>query len=145
MGIFSNDPSLGMSPERLNTLVEMFLVDDLSRLNENQLAEFCAPGGAGEALCEAKVLGKRTMVRLSKTDDLERRITMVSMQLAKDAGDSLFDKLALNRVKEKELLQKIRTKYGMKAEKEARVAQKEYITTMRKVPSSFMKFGGNER
>lgn len=144
MGIFSQESS-NMSQEELNTLVEMFLVDDLNRLSSEQLAEFCAPGGQGEALCEAKVLGKKTMVRLSKTDDLGRRTTMVAMQMAKENSDPLFDKLALNRVKEKELLQKIITKYGTKAEKKAMLAQKEYIATMKKLPSSFMKFGGAVR
>lgn len=146
MGIFTNfSEGSELSDRQLSNLVESFLIDDLSRLNEAQIAEFCAPGGVGEALVEAKVLGKRTMVRLSRTDDLERRITMTSMQLARDMKDPLFDKLALNRVKEKQLLAAIRKKYGMKAEKEAKVAQKEYIKTMKKVPASFMKFGGADR
>lgn len=145
MGIFNESSSYGMSEEKLQNYVEMFLADDLSRLNSVQLAEFCAPGGTGEALCEAKILGKKTFVRLSKSDDLDRRITMVAMNMAKDNNDPLFDKLALNRVKEKELLGKIKGKYGMKAEREAKVAQKEYIKTMRKVPGSFMKAGGADR
>lgn len=146
MGIIASfNESSQMSETSMKALIESFLLDDLSRLNEVQIAEFCAPGGAGEALVEAKVLGKNTMVRLSKTDDLERRITMTAMQMARDNNDPLFEKLALNRVKEKELLQKIRGKYGMKAEKEAKIAQKEYIKTMKKVPSSFMKFGGADR
>lgn len=147
MGMFSEAASeYGLLNEaKLQSYVEMFLQDDISRMNSVQIAEFCAPGGAGEALVEAKVLGKKTLVRLSKTDDLDRRSMMIAMRMAKDAGDPTFDKLALNRVKERELLDKIRTKYGIKAEKEAKLAQKEYIKTMRKVPSSFMKFGGADR
>lgn len=144
MGIFSESAGI-MSDERIQELVEMFLVDDLSRLNDTQLAEFCAPNGVGEALCEAKILGKKTLVRLSRQDDLDRRITMIAMNMAKENNDGNFDKLAANRVKEKELLAKIVGRWGMKAEKEAKIAQKEYIKTMRKVPGSFMKAGGSDR
>lgn len=148
MGIFSEaafSQGTGLDDAKLQSYVEMFLEDDISRLSSSQLQEFCAPGGVGEALVEAKVLGKKTFVRLSRTDDLDRRATMIAMQMAKDANDPIFDKLALNRVKEKEYLGLIRKKYGMKAEKQAKTAQKEYIKTMRKVPASFMKFGGAER
>lgn len=145
MGIFSNNYENIASVSNMDALVEMFLVDDISRLNQAQLEEFCAPGGAGEALVEAKVLGKRTLVRLSKTDDLERRRTMTAMHMAKENKDPLFDQLAKNRVKEKELLSKILAKYGNRAERDAKVAQKEYIKTMKKVPASFMKFGGADR
>ena len=145
MGIFSESSNNGRVAVNMNALVELFLADDLRKLSGAQLAEFCAPGGTGEALTEAKVLGKKTLVRLSKSDDLERRSTMAAMQLAKENKDPLFDKLVANRVKEKELLGKIRAKYGAKATKAAIVAQKEYIKTMKKVPGSFMKSGGKDR
>ena len=146
MGIISRNISeSSLSEKERASLVEAFLVDDLQRMTSDQLAEFCAPGGQGEALVEAKKLGKKTFVRLSKQDDLARRTTMVAMKMAKEHKDPLFDKLALNRVKEKDLLEKINTKYGSKAEKEARGAQKDYIKTMKKVPGFFMKAGGAER
>lgn len=149
MGIFGDSYALTENelggPINMDELIESFLVDDLSRLNEAQIAEFCAPGGAGEALVEAGKMSKKTVVRLSKADDLKRRSMMAAMQRAKEKGDPLFDKLALNRVKEKDLLDAIYNKYKMIAEKDAKAAQKEYITTMKKVPGSFMKAGGSDR
>ncbi|WP_301204444.1 hypothetical protein [Bacteroides acidifaciens] len=146
MAIIQNTiPQTDAPLKDINTLVEAFLVDDMSRLNEQQLAEFCTPGGVGEALVEAGKLGKKTLVRLSKTDDLKRRSMMSAMQHAKEKGDPLFDRLALNRVKEKELLDAIYNKYRMIAEKDAKAAQKEYIKTMRTVPGSFVKAGGTDR
>lgn len=147
MSILQNNsmPQIDTPLKDINTLVEAFLVDDMSRLNEQQLAEFCAPGGVGDALVEAGKLGKKTMVRLSKTDDLKRRSMMSALQHAKEKGDPLFNQLALNRVKEKDLLDAIYNKYRVIAEKDAKMAQKEYIKTIRTVPGSFVKAGGADR
>lgn len=134
------------SEEFMGTLVEQFLIDDIvHNWSRQQVSEFCEPGGVGEALVEAKVLGKRTLVRLSKADDLDRRTTLAAMAMAKEKKDPLFDKLALNRVKEKELLSKIKAKYGTRSLKAAKEGQKAYIKTMKKVPMSFMKAGGADR
>lgn len=77
---------------------------------------------------EAKgLIGKRTIVKLKASDDLERRETMAAFQLAKEANDPLWDKLSLNRVKERELIGKIQTKYRPRAARVAKVGQKEYI------------------
>lgn len=82
---------------------------------------------------EAKgLIGKRTIVRLKAADDLERRETMAAFDLARQMGDPLWDKLALNRVKERDLISKIRTKYKAKAQRAAKVGQKQYIKKIRK-------------
>lgn len=129
-----------------DALVEAFLVDEVNHTwTDAQVAEFCAPGGVGEALVEAKVLNKKTLVRLSKKDDLDRRRTMAAMELAKQNNDPLFQKLLTIYAKKDELKSKIIAKYGNKAERVAIAGQKEYIKRMKKVPSSFMKFGGAER
>ena len=52
---------------------------------------------------------------------------MAAMQLAKDHNDPLWDKLAVNRVRERDLLSKITTKYGAKAQRVAKMGQKEYL------------------
>lgn len=77
---------------------------------------------------EAKgLIGRRTIVKLKIDDDLSRRETMAAFQLAKEAGDSLWDKLALNRVKERDLIGKITTKYRSKAQRVSKLGQREYI------------------
>lgn len=138
---YTNDAEL----VNVNELMEMFLVDELSRMPKEQLQEFCAPGGPADALVEANILRRKTIVRLSKADDEERRATLAAFKLAKDAKDPLWDKLVKNRVKEKELIQAIKNKYGNKAERAAKLGQKEFLKHKFKLPSSFMKAGGEDR
>lgn len=149
MGLFSNDITVNESfvnDVDMDALCEAFLVDEVNhKWSDEQIQEFCAPGGVGEALVEAKVLNKKTLVRLSKKDDLDRRRTMAAMELAKQANDPLFQKLVTIYAKKDELKSKIIAKYGNKAERVAIAGQKEYIKKMKKVPASFMKFGGADR
>lgn len=77
---------------------------------------------------EAKgLIGRRTIVKLKIDDDLSRRETMAAFQLAKEAGDPLWNKLALNRVKERDLIGKITTKYRSKAARVSKKGQRAYI------------------
>ena len=46
------------------------------------------------------------MVRLSRQDDMARRVKIAAYQLAKDKKDPLWTKLVLNRVKERQLIAK---------------------------------------
>lgn len=110
----------------MNNLVEMFLFDDISRGTEDQIREFCVSDTA-KALLEKGVFKKPTLVRLGQADDLKRRNKLTAFVLAKQAKDPLWTKLVENRKKEKELIGKIMQKYGNKATKVAKVAQKEYI------------------
>lgn len=139
--------------ERLNgdlnssrRLQEAFLVDDLSRLPSDVLKEFCESEEA-QALVEANVLRKPTLVRLSKKDDLSRRIKIAAIEICKEENPTLWKKLADNRVKEKKLLNQIMTLYKSKAVKRAKEEQKEYIKTAKKskFPLSFKKAGGDDR
>lgn len=145
MGIYSegNNADYGLD---MNALVEAYLVDDLTHnYSQETIKEFCAPGGIGEALEEAKVLGKRTLVRLSKKDDLDRRQTIAALQMAKEANDPLYNKLIKVQAQRKQYLAQIKAKYSAKSQRAAVQGQKEYIKAMRKVPKSFMKFGGSDR
>ena len=145
MGIYSdsNNTDYGLN---MRNYVECLLVDDLTHhYGIDTIREFCAPNGVGDALVEAKVLGKRTFVRLSKMDDLDRRSTMAALQLAREANDPLWKKLTIVQAKRKELIAKIKQKYSSKSHRVAMVGQKEYIKTMRKVPRSFMQAGGADR
>ena len=87
MGVYSEnfheDEDFGID---MGALVEAFVIDDLTHnYGEETIKEFCAPGGVGEALLEAKVLSnKRTMVRLSKETDLERRKVIAAIQGQKE-------------------------------------------------------------
>ena len=107
-------------------LREAYIYDELSRLPDDKRKEFWESEQC-QSMLEAGLIGRKTLVRLSKSDDMERRITMAAMQLAKDHNDPLWDKLAVNRVRERDLLSKITTKYGAKAQRVAKMGQKEYL------------------
>lgn len=135
MGFYSEnayDEDYGLD---MDSLVESFLIDDLTHnYGENTIKEFCAPGGVGEALLEAKVLSnKRTMVRLSKQNDLDRRKVIAAIQMAKSKNDPLYNKLVKYKALTKQTRAKILNKYGNKASKAAIAGQKAYIKAMRNV------------
>lgn len=93
-------------------------VDERQEMLES--AEFLALEAKG-------LIGKRTIVKLKKEDDLERRETMAAFQLAKEADDPIWDKLAAVRVKERDYILKLQNKYRPRAQRVARSGQKEYI------------------
>lgn len=136
MGIYSEnyhgDEDFGLD---MGALVEAFLIDDLTHnYGEEAIKEFCAPGGIGDALLEAKVLSnKRTMVRLSKETDLERRKIIAAIQMARGRKDPLYNKLIKYKLLLKQTRQKIVSKYGNKAARAALQGQKEYIRSMKGV------------
>lgn len=115
-----------------NAVLEIFFVDDILRLNEQQIKEFCESEQA-KVLVEKAVLKKPTMMRLSKADDEKRRVKLMAYQLAKQANDPEWTKLKQYTQKRKDSINKIMTKYGAKAEKMAKIAQKNYIATAKKI------------
>lgn len=114
----------------MHSVVEKLAYDDISRGTAEQIQEFCKSPEA-EALLEKGVFKKPTLMRLGQADDLKRRQKLTAYELAKQAKDPLWTKLVENRKKEKELIKKIMQKYGNKADKVAKIGQKEYIKQAR--------------
>lgn len=133
MSIYGSD-IIGSVCEGVNMtgLVEKFLYDDISRGTEQQIKEFCNSPEAA-ALLEKGVFKKPTLMRLGKSDDLKRREKLTAFELAKQDKSPLWDQLVKNRKKEKELIGKIMKKYGPKASKVAKIAQKDYIKAAKSV------------
>lgn len=138
MGVYGNnnrtdlheESNFSVESQTLNELCESFLYDFVSRLSDEDRQEFIQ-SEACTALVEAGKFKRNTIVRLNKTDDLSRRTTMAAMQLAKENNDPLYEKLALNRVKERELLDQINAKYEQKATRLAKMGQNEFIKKLR--------------
>jgi hypothetical protein len=133
MGIYSNtaeDYEVDM-----NALIEAFLIDDLTHnYGEDTIQEFCAPGGVGEALVEAKVLStQKTVNRISKKDDYTRRVVITCINMARQHKDPLYAKLVKYQLLRKQARKKIVEKYGSRAKKVALKAQREYIKSMKGV------------
>ena len=122
--------------------LEMCIADEVSHLSDERIQEFCESDEA-QALVEAGVMRKKTLVRLSKKDDMSRRRTMAAFTIARDKKDPLWAKLVKNRVQERKLIGDIVRKYGNQAERVAKVGQKEYLK--HKMPLSFMRAGGADR
>ena len=127
-----------------NSIISQMIEMEISQLPQEKIEEFCAPGGVGETLVQEGKLYKKTLVRLSKKDDLSKRKKIIALNLARENKDPLWDKLALNRVKERELISKIMAKYGNKSQKLAVKSQKDFLKGAH-LPASFMKAGGEDR
>lgn len=152
MGMFESGqimPSIEESFADPSCVEEMFIVDEVAHLPQSTIQEFCKPGGVGEQLVQEGKLRRKTLVRLSKKDDLERRSSMMNIQLAKEANDPLWRKLVKNRQQKRELIAKIDKKYGMKGARLAKKGQQEFLHGGAKktgtLPKSFMRAGGEER
>lgn len=116
-------------------ILEMFFVDDIMHGTSDQIHEFCESEEA-KILTEKAVLKKPTMIRLSKADDEKRRTKLIAFQLAKNANDPEWAKVKKYTALRKQSIAKIMQKYGNKAQKIAKVAQKKYIATASKASAS---------
>lgn len=142
----SNNSIINEEFKDTTQLEECFIADEVSRLPEDKIKEFCEAGGVGEQLVQEGKLRKKTLVRLSKQDDLTRRTKMGALLLAKERKDPLYDKLVKNRMMKRDLVNKIMKKYGSKGQRIARQAQSEYLHSNKSaLPKNFMKFGGSDR
>ena len=130
MGIFSPDSNFMPIDEQLNSTEEelvtqtmaAFLYDDLSEMCHEQRQMFLN-SDEFKAIDESKSLtssiGRNTIVKLNKADDMERRIGQAALNIARDKNDILWVKLQKNRVQEKKLLDQINKKYGTNTIKSA--------------------------
>lgn len=115
----------------LKPYVELMAYDDIRRCDSEQIKEFCA-SEAATILMEKQVLNKPTLMRLSKSDDLKRRTTIIVYNLAKEANDPGWGKMINHRQKFKEEKAKLIKKYGNRAKKIAMSSQKEYVKVAKK-------------
>ena len=122
--------------------LEQCIVDEVSHLTDEQIQEFCNSPEA-EQMVQEGTMRKKTLVRLSKKDDMSRRRTMAAFSIAREKKDPLWTKLVKNRVQERKLIGEIVKKYGGKADRVAKAGQKEYLK--QKMPLSFMRAGGADR
>lgn len=113
-----------------DALMELYLVDDIMSGTPEQIKQFCESEEA-QILIEKQVLNKPTLHRLSKADDLKRRIKLTAYALAKQANDNNWKMLVKYSGLKKQYANKILAKYGKRAEKIAKIAQKEYIKKSR--------------
>ena len=116
-------------------IMEMFIIEDMLHGTSEQIHQFCESAEA-QVLVEKAVLNKPTLMRLSKTDDQKRRTKMVAYYLAKEANDPEWTKMKKYTALRKQSINKIMRKYGKKAQRIAKMAQKEYIKKSKSVKAT---------
>lgn len=120
----------------IDSLVEAFIIDDFNdNMTAEEREEFLKSDECKEMIA-AGILSEASVVYLDRSGDLNRRITLAALQLAKDKGDPLYKKLVIVAQRRKAILSQLRQKYGSKAKKTAKVAQKALI---KKVPTRYKK------
>lgn len=122
-----------------DSLMEMFFVDDMMHGTSEDITNFCESEEA-QVLVEKAVLNKPTLIRLSKVDDYKRRIKIIAYQLAKEANDPEWNKMKKYTALRKQSIRKIMRKFGKKAGRIGKIAQKNYI-----IKSKSMKPTAKER
>lgn len=113
-----------------NKLLACYVIDEVSRMSDEERAAFLESEQC-EMLVTEGIIGKKTIIKLSKEDELFRRKKVAALQIAKDKNDKLYDLVLKYRSKEKEAFAMIMKKYGMTAERVAKQSQKEYL---KKIP-----------
>ncbi len=149
MGLFSSgkmdDVTISNSIKNPNELEQLIIADEAYKMSEEELREFCESGGLGEQLVMEGKLKSRTLIRLSKKDDLSRRKKMFCYQLARENKDQAWTKFALFRDKANKEEEKMFKKYGMKAERLAKVSQNQYLHGDPEKKGLLSKFGAEDR
>ena len=110
-------------PLDMESLVETFVVDAVSRMDDDTRKAFME-SESFKQMCEAGLLEARSIMRLNQEDDFTRRVKVAAIAKAHANNDALEIALRKNRVKEKQLLDKIYKKYSMQVKRDVMAAQR---------------------
>ena len=111
------------------SLQRLFLLDDIMNESEAAIKEFC-DSAEGQVMMEKANLDKKVVSRATvRKMDLRRRIKLTAYSMAKANNDPNWAKLVKFTKLKKFYANKILAKYGTRAEKVAKLAQKNYIRT----------------
>ena len=117
-------------------LMSLYLLDDIMQESVDAINEFC-DSEEGKVIMEKVGLDKKIIDRATiRKMDLNRRIKLTAYQLARDAKSSDWAKLVKYSALKKQYATKILNKYGKKAERIAKINQKEYIKKSRGASSA---------
>ena len=148
MGLFSTgrvEVTIENSIQNKEEFEQLMIADEVANMSAEQLREFCEPGGLGETLVTEGKLKNRTLVRLSKKDDLARRKKMACYQLAKEAGSQAWKKFEFHRREALKYENQMFKQFGPKAERIAKEAQRDYLKGDKNKEGLLAKFGAEDR
>ena len=113
-------------------LQRLFLLDDILSESAESIQEF-VNSEEGAVLMEKAALDKKIVDRATvRKMDLHKRIVLTAFLMAKQAKSPDWAKLVKFTKLKKQYKNKILTKFGKKAERVAKIAQKNYIKNSRK-------------
>lgn len=107
----------------MDSLIETMIVDLISQMPDEQRKAYMESTEL-QLLCEAGVVGKRSITRLNKQDDFTRRLHLAALQKAKEEGDANWEALHKNRIQERKLREAIFKRYENRVRRDAMQAQK---------------------
>ena len=111
------------------SLQRLFLLDEIMNESEAAIKEFC-DSAEGQVMMEKANLDKKVVSRATvRKMDLRRRIKLTAYSMAKANNDPNWAKLVKFTKLKKFYANKLLAKYGTRAEKVAKIAQKNYIRT----------------
>lgn len=112
--------------EIMNVLFSECYIEDVSSLPETQREEYITSDEA-VILERAKLIQGKTRIRMSKMDDLTRRIGLASILIGKHKNDPLYVKFTKHKALAKLYKKKLINKNKSKALKLAKTSQKNYL------------------
>jgi hypothetical protein len=119
-----DDMSSGIIDEDL--MLEAAIVQEVEMMHDDERKAYLE-SDEFQSLVEAGIVGRKTVVRLNRSDDMNRRIHLLCLQMGKEKGDSDWEQLRKNRINERKLLNKLYNKYSNQVRRNAVVSQKRLI------------------
>ena len=118
----------GESIQDMGALMEDMLVDCVSGMDDDSRKSFMESAEFQALLQEnGGFVGRKTVVRLNKIDDLSRRIQLAAFHKAMEDGDPNYKELKKLQTKRRKLKEKIFAKYGNRVKNDAVKAQRALI------------------
>lgn len=148
MGLFTKgnvEVTVENSIKNKDEYEQLMIADEIANMDKESLEEFCKPGGLGETLVTEGKLKNRTIIRLSKKDDLARRKKMNCYQLAKEANSTAWKKFHYHRTEALKYEKQMFKQFGAKAERLAKESQRDYIKGDKNKAGLLSKFGAEDR
>lgn len=109
-------------------LFESVFVDYVNHMDDEERKQYLESEEV-RALEEANAIGRRTIVRLSKQDDYNRRITLAAMQKAKEQNSADWKRLKKAHMLKKLAIANIVKRYGNNVKRDVVKAQKAILKT----------------
>lgn len=117
-------------------LQRLFLMEDILSKSSDEIRAF-AESEEGSVIMEKAALDKKIVDKATvRKMDLHKRIVLTSFLMAKQAKSPDWAKLVKYTKLKKQYKNKILNKFGRKAERVAKIAQKNYIKNSRKKAAS---------